>query len=65
MDSGHREAIIKVWELINEADKRSIMSQFLRTHGEYYTQEDLVMYLQKRYEVSPVSDAPVKKAQQN
>lgn len=49
MDTIQREAIKSVWEVINESDKKCIMNQFIRTHGEYYTKDDLLSYLKQHY----------------
>ena len=45
----YRESIIKLWRTIEEIEKKRILAEFIKKHGEHYTHDDLLNYLEKKY----------------
>ncbi len=44
------ESVLNVWNITNAAEKKIIMNQFLQKHGEFYTQDDFIAFLAKKYQ---------------
>jgi hypothetical protein len=60
MNKNTTESVMNVWNITNEAEKRVIMRQFLEKHGDFYTQDDFVKFLSKKYQVpASVHSLPV------
>jgi len=53
MNTNTIESVMNVWKITNEAEKRVIMRQFLEKYGDFYTQDDFVKFLTKKYQVPP------------
>ena len=49
MNKNAIESVLNVWNITNEAEKRIIMRQFLQKHGDFYTQDEFVKFLSKKY----------------
>ena len=47
--SVYRESVIEIWRTTEESEKKRILREFIKVHGEYYTHLDLLDYLEKTY----------------
>lgn len=45
----YRVSVLNIWRSTNEAEKRKVMNQFIKKHGEHYTQDEFLDYLEKKY----------------
>ena len=48
----NNQAIKKIWSITEDSEKSRVMQQFIKIHGEHYTQEDFLKHLAKRYKVT-------------
>jgi len=48
----NNQAIKKIWSITEDSEKNRVMQQFIKKHGEHYTQEDFLKHLAKRYKVT-------------
>ena len=46
------QSVKNIWSITEDSVKKRVMQQFIQKHGEHYTQEDLIKYLAKRYQVT-------------
>lgn len=47
--SMYRVSVIKLWKNTEETERKRIVGQFIKTHGEHCTHEEFLTYLEKRY----------------
>ena len=47
--SVYRESVLEIWRTTEESEKKRILREFIRVHGEHYTHADLLDYLEKTY----------------
>lgn len=45
----YRVSVIELWRSIEEIEKKKIVSEFIKDHGEHYTHDDLLNYLERRF----------------
>ena len=45
----YRESVMELWRTAEESEKKKIVSEFIKEHGEHYTHDDLLNYLEKKY----------------
>ena len=45
----YRESVIEIWRTTEESEKKRILREFIRVHGEHYTHVDLLDYLERKY----------------
>ena len=47
--SRYRESVIEIWRTTDESEKKRILREFIKVHGEHYTLVDLLNYLENKY----------------
>ena len=47
--SMYRESVIEIWRTTEAREKKRILREFRKVHGEHYTHADLLDYLEKIY----------------
>ena len=47
--SMYRVSVIKLWKKTEKTERKRILGKFIETHGEHYTHEEFLTYLEKRY----------------
>ena len=52
--SSYRESVLEIWRTTEESEKKRILRDFIKVHGEHYTHAELLNYLEKRYRSHPV-----------
>ena len=45
----YRESVRELWRTTEKSKKKRILSEFIKEHGEHYTHDDLLNYLEKKY----------------
>ena len=45
----YRVSVIELWKKTEESEKKKVLQEFIRTHGEHYSHDDLLNYLEKKY----------------
>ena len=45
----YRESVKELWRTTEESEKKRILGEFIKKHGEHYTHDDLLTYLEKKY----------------
>ena len=54
MDRKVLDAVLNSWKIRDESERWSLISMFVRHHGEDFTHEDFIAFLEKVYQ-SPVN----------
>lgn len=49
MKSIYLDSVLKIWNSISEPERRKVLFRFTRNHGEYFTREEFLRYLDNRY----------------
>ena len=47
--SSYRDSVMEIWRSTEESEKKRILREFIKVHGEHYTHVDLLNYLEKKY----------------
>jgi hypothetical protein len=47
--SMYRVSVVNLWRSTEETEKKRIISHFIKNHGENYTHDEFLNYLEKRY----------------
>ena len=47
--SMYRVSVVNLWRSTEETEKKRIVTHFIKTHGENYTHDELLNYLENRY----------------
>ena len=45
----YRVSVIKLWKKTEESEKKKVLREFISEHGEHYTHDELLNYLEKKY----------------
>lgn len=45
----YRESVMEIWRSTEESEKKRILGEFVKVHGEHYTHVDLLNYLENKY----------------
>ncbi len=45
----YRVSVLEIWRSTEESEKKSTLAEFIKLHGEHYSKEDLLNYLEKKY----------------
>ena len=45
----YRVSVIKLWKKTEESEKKKVLQEFISEHGEHYTHDELLNYLEKKY----------------
>ena len=45
----YRVSVIKLWKNTEESERKKVLQEFIRKHGEHYTHDELLNYLEKKY----------------
>ena len=45
----YRVSVVNLWRITEETEKKRIVTQFIKTHGENYTHDEFLNYLENRY----------------
>ncbi len=49
MKSIYLDSVLKIWHSISEPERRKVMFRFTRNHGENFTRDEFLRFLEQRY----------------
>ena len=56
MKTTNLESVLNVWNITDDAEKRTIMSQFIKKHGDFYTHDEFMAFLARKYKKARSAD---------